>query len=100
MPPRLTRGILELLAECAHPVSIFTKSALILRDLDLLVEMAKKNLVRAAMPITTLDAELARRMEPRAPSSQRRLSVVREPFGCGRTDSCSRGAADSRADRP
>lgn len=80
---RLTRGILELLAECSHPVSIVTKSALILRDLDMLVGMAQKNLLRVAVSITTLDADLARRMEPRAPSSQRRLSVIRELAAAG-----------------
>jgi len=80
---RLTRGILELLAECSHPVSIVTKSALILRDLDLLAGMAQKNLVRVAISITTLDAGLARRMEPRAPSSQRRLFVIRELAAAG-----------------
>ncbi|MDO9450639.1 MAG: PA0069 family radical SAM protein [Rugosibacter sp.] len=73
---RLTRGILETLAACRHPVSIVTKSALILRDLDILAEMAKQHLVRVAMSITTLNADLARRMEPRAASSQRRLSVL------------------------
>jgi DNA repair photolyase len=80
---RLTRGILELLAECSHPVSIVTKSALILRDLDVLAGMAQKNLLRVAVSITTLDADLARRMEPRAPSSQRRLSVIRELAAAG-----------------
>jgi DNA repair photolyase len=73
---RLTRGILETLAACRHPVSIVTKSALILRDLDILAEMAKQHLVRVAVSITTLNADLARRMEPRAASSQRRLSVL------------------------
>lgn len=80
---RLTRGILELLAECSHPVSIVSKSALILRDLDVLAGMAQKNLVRVAISITTLDADLTRRMEPRAPSSQRRLSVIRELSAAG-----------------
>ena len=80
---RLTRGILELLADCAHPVSIVTKSALILRDLDLLAGMAEKNLVRVAISITTLDTDLARRLEPRAPSSQRRLLAIRELAAAG-----------------
>ncbi len=73
---RLTRGILETLAVCRHPISIVTKSALILRDLELLSEMAKQHLVRVAVSITTLNTDLARRMEPRAASSQRRLSVL------------------------
>ena len=73
---RVTRGILEVLAETRHAVTIVTKSALILRDLDLLAEMARGDLVHAAVSITTLDADLARAMEPRAPSPQRRLSIV------------------------
>ncbi|MFA4968081.1 MAG: PA0069 family radical SAM protein [Sulfuritalea sp.] len=73
---RVTRGILEVLAETRHPVTIVTKSALILRDLDLLIEMARGNRVHVAISITTLDADLARTMEPRAASPQRRLSVI------------------------
>lgn len=73
---RVTRGILEVLAETRHAVTIVTKSALILRDLDLLADMARGDLVHAAVSITTLDADLARAMEPRAPSPQRRLSVI------------------------
>lgn len=73
---RVTRGILEVLAATRHPVTIVTKSALILRDLDLLAEMARGNLVHVAVSITTLDAGLARAMEPRAPSPRRRLSVI------------------------
>ncbi|MDP2825621.1 MAG: PA0069 family radical SAM protein [Sulfuritalea sp.] len=73
---RVTRGILEVLAETRHPVTIVTKSALILRDLDLLAEMARGNRLHVAVSITTLDADLARTMEPRAPSPQRRLSVI------------------------
>ncbi len=80
---RLTRGILETLAACRHPVSIVTKSALILRDLDILAEMAKQHLVRVAVSITTLNADLARRMEPRAASSQRRLSVLQALSAAG-----------------
>lgn len=72
----VTRGILEVLAATRHPVTIVTKSALILRDLDLLADMARGNLVHAAVSITTLDAGLARTMEPRAPSSRRRLAVI------------------------
>lgn len=73
---RVTRGILDVLAETRHPVTIVTKSALILRDLDLLADMARSNLVHAAVSITTLDADLARAMEPRAPSPRRRLAVI------------------------
>ena len=73
---RVTRDILEVLAETRHPVTIVTKSALILRDLDLLAGMARDKLVHVAVSITTLDAGLARAMEPRAPSPLRRLAVV------------------------
>ncbi len=72
----ITRKILELLLECSHPVSIVTKSALIERDLDLLVELSRRNLVQAFVSVTTLDAELARKMEPRASSPKRRLEAM------------------------
>jgi DNA repair photolyase len=80
---RVTRGILEVLAETRHPVTIVTKSALILRDLDLLAGMARDMLVNVAVSITTLDAGLARAMEPRAPSPLRRLAVVAALAGAG-----------------
>jgi DNA repair photolyase len=73
---RVTRGILEVLAATRHPVTIVTKSALILRDLDLLTDLARERLVHVAVSITTLDPALARTMEPRAPSPRRRLSVI------------------------
>ncbi|MDP2135727.1 MAG: PA0069 family radical SAM protein [Sulfuritalea sp.] len=73
---RVTRGILEVLAATKHPVTIVTKSALILRDLDLLSDMARSNLVHVAVSITTLDPALTRAMEPRAPSPRRRLAVI------------------------
>ena len=73
---RVTRGILEVLAEAGHPLTIVTKSALILRELDLLAELAQAGRVHVAVSITTLDAGLARAMEPRAPSAQRRLAVI------------------------
>jgi DNA repair photolyase len=74
---RITRQILELMAECAHPVTIVTKSALIERDLDLLKDLASRRLVKAFVSIGTLDRELARRLEPRAASPQRRLDAVK-----------------------
>ena len=74
---RITRQILEVLAECNHPVTMVTKSALVERDLDLLGPMAKKNLVRVFVSIGTLDRELARKLEPRAASPQRRLDILR-----------------------
>src|SRR3954462_8207368 len=75
---RITRQILEVLAECNHPVTLVTKSALVERDLDLLGPMAEKNLVRVYVSIGTLDRELARKLEPRAASPQRRLDVLRK----------------------
>jgi len=73
---RITRQILEVLAECKHPLSIVTKSALIERDLDLLAQLARDNLVRVFVSVTTLDTEIARTMEPRAASSRRRLQTI------------------------
>ena len=80
---RLTRGIVELLAQCDHPLTIVTKSALVERDLDLLAPMARKNLVRAFVSIGTLDRALARRLEPRAASPQRRLDTLRALSSAG-----------------
>jgi DNA repair photolyase len=74
---RITRGLLEVLAECAHPVTIVTKSARVERDLDLLAPMATKNLVQVHVSVTTLDNELARRLEPRAAAPGRRLEAIR-----------------------
>ncbi len=73
---RLTRRILEVLWGFRHPVGIVTKSALVLRDLDLLKRMADRNLAYVCISITTLDRDLARRMEPRAPTPQRRLDAI------------------------
>ena len=73
---KVTRSILEVLARTRHPVSIITKHALILRDLDLLTDMARDGLVSVAVSITTLDAELKRVMEPRAASPQARLRTL------------------------
>jgi DNA repair photolyase len=74
---KITRQILEVLAECDHPVTLVTKSALVERDLDLLGPMARKNLVKVFVSIGTLDRELARKLEPRAASPQRRLDVLK-----------------------
>jgi len=74
---RITRGLIEVLERFNHPFSIITKSGLILRDLDLLAPMAEKNLVRVAISITTLDRKLARSMEPRAATPEKRLDAVR-----------------------
>ena len=74
---RVTRQILEVLAECEHPVTMVTKSALVERDLDLLAPMARKNLVKVFVSIGTLDRSLARKLEPRAASPQRRLDILK-----------------------
>jgi DNA repair photolyase len=74
---RITRQILEVLAECEHPFTMVTKSALVERDLDLLAPMAKKNLVKVFVSIGSLDRTLARKLEPRAASPQRRLDVLK-----------------------
>ena len=63
---QVTRSVLEVLAECKHPVSFVTKSALIERDLDLLAAMARERLVTVYFSVTTLDNKLAAKMEPRA----------------------------------
>ncbi|MEZ5560836.1 MAG: PA0069 family radical SAM protein [Pseudomonadales bacterium] len=73
---RVTRTILEVLLEHRHPVSIVTKGQLILRDLDLLGELAQLGLVSVALSITTLDNDLKTRLEPRAASAAARLRTV------------------------
>lgn len=73
---RITRQILEVLAEFDHPVGIVTKSSLVLRDLDILQPMAEKGLVKVAISVTTLDGKLARAMEPRASTPTKRLQAL------------------------
>ena len=73
---RVTRSILEVLLATRHPVSVITKGTLVLRDLDLLAELAKLNLTRVYVSFTTLDAELKRQLEPRAASPAARLRVI------------------------
>jgi DNA repair photolyase len=73
---RVMRSLLEVLARTNHPVGIVTKSALVMRDIDLLAPMAAKGLVKVALSVTTLDRELARSMEPRAASPERRLEAI------------------------
>src|SRR5450755_2888514 len=80
---KIMRGILEVLERCGHPVGIVTKSALVLRDLDILARMAKRNLVKVALSVTTLDPKLARVMEPRAATPARRLEALRQLAGAG-----------------
>ncbi len=72
----ITRGILEVLASCNHPVSIVTKSSLVLRDLDILAPMAARKLACVMISVTTLDRDLARKMEPRASTPTRRIEAI------------------------
>ena len=72
----ITRSILEVLNAFNHPFSIITKSAGILRDLDILTSMAERNLVHVMISVTTLDRDLARKMEPRAATPERRLKTM------------------------
>ena len=74
---KLMREILSVLDRCNHPVGIVTKSALVLRDLDILAPMAERGLVRVALSVTTLDRKLARTMEPRAATPAKRLEAIR-----------------------
>lgn len=70
------RGVLGVLSDWNHPVAIVTKGAMITRDIDILAEMARRNLVHVGVSVTTLDAGLARRLEPRAPTPARRLAAI------------------------
>jgi len=80
---KLTRAVLEVLERFGHPVSIVTKSAGVLRDVDILQRMAARGLVRVYLSVTTLDPALARRMEPRAATPERRLAAIAALNGAG-----------------
>lgn len=73
---KLTRALIEILAETDHPLTIVTKSALVMRDIDLLAPMAARGLARVNISVTTLDADLARVMEPRAAAPHKRLQAI------------------------
>jgi DNA repair photolyase len=73
----IMRRVLEVLERFGHPVGIVTKSHLVTRDIDILARMARRNLVRVGISVTTMDAKLARMMEPRAPTPVRRLEALR-----------------------
>jgi DNA repair photolyase len=75
---RITRSVLEVLERTGHPVGIVTKSALVVRDIDILKRMAERGLAKVALSVTTLDRHLARRMEPRASTPSRRLDALRQ----------------------
>lgn len=74
---RITREVLEVLAECRHPVSFVTKGALIARDLDLLADMARDHLVSVHLSVTTLDNKLSSKLEPRAAAPHTRIATIR-----------------------
>ncbi len=74
---RITRGCLEVLLRYRHPVTLVTKSAMVLRDVDLLSELARLRLVRVMVSLTTLDNELKRTLEPRTAGPAARLKVIR-----------------------
>ena len=79
----IARRIVEVLASFDHPLAVTTKSSLVLRDADLLAPMAARRLARVAVSITTLDAKLARRLEPRAPAPAKRLETISRLSGAG-----------------
>lgn len=80
---RITRGCLEIFLEFRHPVGIVTKNFLVTRDLDLLCGLAKWDCVHVLLSVTTLNAELARRLEPRAATPARRLEAIRRLSAAG-----------------
>jgi DNA repair photolyase len=80
---RVTRGVLEVLRDFNHPVGVVTKSALVQRDIDILAPMAAKHLASVAISVTTLDRDLARHLEPRAATPQRRLDTIRALAAAG-----------------
>ncbi|MDW6020839.1 PA0069 family radical SAM protein [Mesorhizobium sp. BAC0120] len=74
---RIMREVLEVLEACGHPVGIVTKSALVVRDIDILSRMAERGLAKVALSVTTLDRRLARTMEPRASTPTKRLEAMK-----------------------
>jgi DNA repair photolyase len=80
---RITRAVLEVLDRASHPVGVITKSALIVRDGDILARMAGRGLAKVAISVTTLDRSVARKMEPRAATPPRRLDAIRALSGMG-----------------
>ena len=80
---RITRRILEVLDKFSHPVSIATKSALVVRDLDILSRLARRGLVKVTLSVTSLDRRLARGMEPRASTPGKRIEAIRRLAAAG-----------------
>jgi DNA repair photolyase len=79
----ITRSVLEVLAECAHPFTIVTKNALVERDVDLIAPMAAQRMAHVYLSVTNLDAALARKLEPRASAPYRRLEAIRRLTSAG-----------------
>ena len=92
---KITRSILKVLSDFNNPVGIVTKNHLVTRDIDILGDMAKRNLAEVFLSITTLDKDLARDMEPRASAPHRRLDAIKRAGRCRRA-----GRRDDRADDP
>ena len=80
---KITRGCLEVMLEARHPVGIISKNVLMLRDLDIIRQLAERQLIRVFLSITTLDAELARTMEPRTATPAAKLRAIRELTDAG-----------------
>ena len=80
---KVSRSVLEVLAECRHPLTIVTKSTLILRDLDLLQDLARDQLVSVMVSVTSLDNDIKRTLEPRTASPQARLKVIEQLSSAG-----------------
>jgi DNA repair photolyase len=80
---RITRQCIEILADCRHPLFITTKSDRVLRDVDLLTNMARDQLVAVIISVTTLDPKVARTLEPRAPHPLRRVEAIRQLADAG-----------------
>ena len=86
---RITRSLLEVCLETRHPVTITTKSDRVLRDLDLIVELARHRLVAVALSVTSLDARLSGLLEPRAPAPAKRLAALGKLVEAGVPAHCS-----------
>lgn len=80
---RITRSVLEVLAETNHPVTITTKSDRVVRDIDIIAPMAERGLASVALSITSLTTEISRTLEPRAPAARKRLAAVRRLTDAG-----------------
>ena len=86
---QITREILKVLARYKHPVGITTKNALVTRDIDILAPMAAQRLAAVSVSVTTLDRKLARAMEPRASTPDRRIEAIRQLTAAGQADGAS-----------